>query len=198
MRSPGLAGIAWLVLAVAAGTAALAQEGPSQPVPAPAPPAPVAPAEPGDDGHGKKVEFVLHDLDPDQRRRVLEAWAHVICNCPRENWSKTLLNCPDGCALPQRRQVQERVIDGWDLGQIVAEQVTLHGPKAAADPGTSANGTLLVLAGVIFGGGLAAMVLAAWRRRSEERRAAAESDRANRAVARFETDVVERELREID
>jgi hypothetical protein len=140
----------------------------------------------------------LSDLTPVQRAAAVDAWAHVFCNCPRENWSKTLANCPDGCAIPQKQEILHRIVDGWDLDRIVAEQVKKYGPKAAANPGTFVNGTLLVLAGLVLGAGISCGVLAAWRKAAAERRAAAEAERAARPVGAAEADAVERELREID
>lgn len=155
-------------------------------------------AAPQDDGHGHAAEISLSDLTAEQRAIAVDAWAHVYCRCERENWSRTLANCPDGCAVPQKQQVLQRIQDGWTITQIVKEQVRLYGPKAAADPGTTSNGTLLVLAGLFAGAGAAGLVLAAWRRSAEERKSAAAAARAARPVASAETDAVERELKEID
>lgn len=159
-----------------------------------------APALAQDDGHGHGVrtELTLSDLSPEKRAAALDAWSHVYCNCPREDWSKTLSNCPDGCAIPQKQEIMQRVEQGWDLKRIVAEQVQKYGPKAAADSGTATNGTLMVLAGLVAGAGLAGFVLAQWKRTAAERRVASEQERAARPAVSSEIDAIERELQEID
>ena len=151
-----------------------------------------------DAGHGVKTELTLSDLSPEKRSAALDAWAHVYCNCPREDWSKTLSNCPDGCAIPQKQEIMQRIDQGWDLKRIVAEQVEKYGPRAAADPGTGSNGTLWVLAGLVAGAGLAGFVLVQWQRSAAERRAAAAQERAERPSGAAEIDAIERELKEID
>jgi len=153
-----------------------------------------------DDGHdhGVKTEVNLADLPPEQRVAALDAWSHVYCACASENWSRTLSNCPDGCARKQKQQILLRVQAGWDRKRIVAEQVAMYGPQAAADPGTSANGSLWVVAGLLVGAGAAGFVLARWRRVAAERRAVAATARTTSPVASAESDAIERELREID
>lgn len=149
-------------------------------------------------GHGRGAEVELSSLSPEQRAFALDVWAHIYCACEHENWSRTLSNCPDGCAVPQKQQVLQRVAAGWDLDRIVAEQVKQYGPRAAADPGSGANGTLFVLAGLVAGAGVAAGVLSAWRRGAAQRREAAQAARESAPTDAAESDAVERELREID
>lgn len=156
------------------------------------------PAWTQDDGHGHKAEINLSELTAEQRVAALDAWAHVYCACPNENWSRTLANCPDGCAIAQKQEVLRGIQDGWSLDQIVKDQVAKYGPRASADPGTFANGTLMVLAGLVFGAGFAGVVLAKWRKSAADRRVATEAERAARPVASAETAAVERELQEIN
>lgn len=158
------------------------------------------PARAQDDGHdhGSRVDVNLSDLTPEQRKAALEAWNHVVCNCEREDWSKTLSNCPDGCSQPQKQEILQRVVQGWSLDAIVEEQVKEYGPKAAADPGTARNGTFLVLAGLVIGGAAAGLVLARWKAAAANRRSAAEESRRTQPVESAESDAVERELREIE
>ena len=159
-----------------------------------------APAWAQDDGHdhGGRMDVNLSELNPTQRKAAIEAWNHVVCNCPRENWSKTLANCSDGCAAHQKPDVLQRVVAGWSLDAIVEEQVKLYGPKAAANPGSIVNGTLLVLAGLVIGGALAGLVLAKWKSAADTRRSAGVEARRTQPVESAESDAVERELREIE
>lgn len=147
-------------------------------------------------GHGREID--LSQLTPDQRRTALAAWNHVYCKCPNENWSRILAGCPDGCADPQKQEILGRVVEGWDLDRIVAEQVQRYGERANAAPGTAVDGTLLVLAGLVIGAGAAATVLASWRRTAAQRRVVSEAERAATPVAGAEADAIERELREIE
>lgn len=185
MRSPRPAGSRLLTAVVVCAAGALA----------------AASARAGEgDGHdhGVKTEVSLSDLSKEDRARALDAWAHVYCACPDENWSRTLANCPDGCARRQKQEIISRVQEGWDRKRIVDEQVQIYGPKAAADPGSSFNGTLLVAGGILAGAAAAGFVLARWRSAAGERRAAAEEARAASPVDSAETAAVERELQEID
>lgn len=160
-----------------------------------------------DDGHGHGADApTLSELSPRERRLVLEAWQHVYCACPSENWSRTLSNCPDGCALPQKNQVIDLIrkrsqgagdeSDADVIAAVVASQVAAHGSKAAADPGTGRNGTFLVLGGITLGAILAGAVLVRWNRAAADRRS--EAGRRDRPAGASEADAIERELREVD
>jgi cytochrome c-type biogenesis protein CcmH/NrfF len=159
-----------------------------------------APLRAEDDGHdhGSEAEVSLSDLTKEERVVALDAWAHVYCRCPDENWSRTMSNCPDGCAREQKQQILGRVREGWDVKRIVEEQVKLYTSKAAADPGSAWNGTYLVAFGVLAGAAAAGFVLSRWRRAAGERRAAADFQRSFRPVESSEAAAVERELQEID
>lgn len=150
------------------------------------------------DQHGVEKEIPLSELTSEQRKAALDGWAHVYCRCERENWSRTLSNCPDGCAMEQKQMVVRGVLAGKSLKDIVAEQVQAFGPRAAADPGTASNGSLLVIAGFLIAAGGAGFVLARWKRGAESKRSAAGEERRTRPVASAEADAIERELREID
>ncbi|MCE9636187.1 MAG: hypothetical protein K8T90_10835 [Planctomycetes bacterium] len=150
------------------------------------------------DDHGVEKEIPLSDLTAEQKAAALDGWAHVYCRCDRENWSRTLSNCPDGCAMEQKQMVVRGVLAGRSLKDIVAEQVQAFGPRAAADPGTASNGSLLVVAGFLIAAGSAGFVLARWKRGAESKRSAAGEERRTRPVASAEADAIERELREID
>jgi cytochrome c-type biogenesis protein CcmH/NrfF len=154
---------------------------------------------PDDEVHGKAPvrEISLSDLTPEQRDVTLDAWAHVYCACPDENWSRTLANCPDGCARGQKQEIIALVRQGYDVKRIVAEQVKKYTERANADPGTAWNGSLLVVVGVLAAAGAAGFVLARWQRASDVRRAEG-SEKWQDPVAAAEAAAVERELQEID
>lgn len=196
-----------LAAAIAAAGSASAQEGDARPAGQGNDPA--APGAPDGDGehfpgdghdhdHGGESRFVLSDLTPAQRKLALDAFAHVYCRCPEENWSRTLANCPDGCADPQKQEIMGQVQEGWSLAAIVEEQVNRYGDRANADPGTAVNGTLLVVAGLLGGAAAAGLVLAAWRRAAAERLATTRAAREENPASDAEIAAVERELAEID
>jgi hypothetical protein len=154
-----------------------------------------APAR-ADDPHGREAPdlLTLSDLTAAQRRLAEETFGRVICDCPNENWSKTLAMCPDGCALPQKQEILQQIRQGWTLDRMVEAQVQVRGPKVAAAPGVHRDGTWLVVAAVGAAAAVAGIVLLRWSRAAAERRAAAPPPPA----AGPESEAIERELREID
>ncbi|MCG3134408.1 MAG: hypothetical protein HMLKMBBP_01714 [Planctomycetes bacterium] len=146
-----------------------------------------------DHGHGRPPvrEVALNELTAEQRRRTLDAFAHVVCKCPSENWSKTLAMCPDACANPQKATVVRRVIEGRTLDEIVAEQVRLYGPKASAEPASGIDPAVGAGIAVVAAAVVAAVALM-------RRRPAAKPDGTETSPARAEQSAVERELREVE
>ena len=138
--------------------------------------------------------LTLSDLTPEQRRLAEEAYGQVVCDCPNENWSKTLAMCPDGCAIPQKQEILTQVRSGRTIAQIVAFQVEHHGPKAAAAPGASRDGTWIVVGAVAAAAAIAGTLLARWSRSADRRRAEAPPPPEENE----ETAAVERELGELD
>lgn len=137
----------------------------------------------------------LQQLTPEQRRDALDAYAHIVCKCPNENWSKTLASCPDGCADQQKGMVLRRIAEGWTRDAIVAEQVERFGAKAAADPGSGRDGSIWIILALTVGAASAVGVLLTWRRRAGASGAQREP---SSAATGDETSAIERELREID
>jgi cytochrome c-type biogenesis protein CcmH/NrfF len=99
-------------LAVSSGSLAVAQEG----------------------AHASAGTIVLDDLSVEERQRARSLWSHVICSCPRENWSKTLANCPDGCSDPQKQVILRQVREDWSDESIFEYQVGQWGTKVLAKP----------------------------------------------------------------
>jgi cytochrome c-type biogenesis protein CcmH/NrfF len=145
-------------------------------------------------GHGVAVDPlpVESGIDVDRLQWLYE---NVVCACPKENWSKTLAACPDGCAIPQKMEIQRAIVAGLGDDEIIDQQVALHGAKARADPGMRGAGAgayfLPVVALFIFSW----IAGAAVRRWSIDGRAARESRRDRQGtlsaedVARIERDL---------
>ncbi len=77
-----------------------------------------------DDADRALVEAVLQDaLDEDVRTRRGYLWQALICWCPNENWTKTLSGCPDACANEQKNLVEDWLIAGYSVEEIVNRMV---------------------------------------------------------------------------
>lgn len=98
---------------------------------------------PGSDGHGHGVQLPLsseRDFTREQQTRIEWLFKQIICSCPRENWTKTLEGCPDGCANPQKEQVRDGVDAGLSNDAILDKQLAMFGPQVLAR--TSAQGVV--------------------------------------------------------
>ena len=69
-------------------------------------------------------------------KRVRRLESHIMCGCTKENWTRTLSGCPDGCADPQKVTIRERVMNGWSDEEIMEEQVGKYGERVRAAPKT--------------------------------------------------------------
>lgn len=152
---------------------------------------------PADEAHTGGGEVRLGDLPPEARRRARALWGRLCCACPSENWSRTLANCPDACADPQKGEVTRALAEGATDEQVLEAQLGRYGPQVLAAPEAEGAAAwvywapFLLLAG---GAGLVAGVLARWRRgeRVEVVRPGVEVPRGE------ELDAVERELEEME
>lgn len=153
----------------------------------------VARAEGETGGHDRHGTIVLDDLSVERRQLAMRVWSVVICNCPRENWSKTLLNCPDGCADAQKQEILQRIEAGWDADAIFDEQKAKYGPKVIGKPDDVLTYLLPVLV-LVACGVVVALVFARWRRETEERRRARDH---NVEPQSDELAAIERELEEM-
>ena len=145
-------------------------------------------------GHGAKADLPLlyDDLDP---ARIKWLHMHVMCACPKENWSRTLGNCPDNCAIPQKTEIAGMVESGRTNEQIIDFMVKKYGTRARATPGFDGIGglayflpvfALLVMAW--FAGG----VVRKWKSEGDvarELRRAQHKDIAPEEIARIERDL---------
>ncbi len=154
------------------------------------------PAVAQDDGHGHDAAgaVVLGDLDSGLRRRVRDLWGTVVCACPRENWTRTLTNCPDACADPQKEEVLQQVAQGWDDDRVLAYQRSRYGDKAIGAPDDVLTYVLpfLALAGAAM---LTVFVLLRWRGGGPDTQMLelADTDASEQELA-----AIEHELGEID
>lgn len=142
---------------------------------------------------GPNEHIVLDELDIAQRQRAKRLWAEIVCDCPRENWSKSLLNCPDGCSEPQKQEVLHQIVEGRSDQEIIDYQIAQHGPRAHGKPDDVLTYLLpfLVLVGAVS---VVGVVYARWRRASQ----ATHAHRMTGAPpADDELAAVERELQEL-
>jgi cytochrome c-type biogenesis protein CcmH/NrfF len=86
-------------------------------------------------GHGEPAKpYDPRDFTTPERERIELLFQQVMCKCPREDWSKTLAGCPDGCAEQQKAEIRAAVKAGKKDDQIIAEQVGRYGREARARP----------------------------------------------------------------
>jgi len=110
--------------------------------------------------------LVTSGLSVEDRRRVEHLEASIICACPRENWSKTLANCPDGCADQQKLFIRDAVRSGKSDGAVFEAMVAAYSGKVLAAPPWSGSGKwsyILPLAGFVVIVGAGAYVVSRWR-----------------------------------
>ncbi len=140
--------------------------------------------------HAGKIR--LEELPVELRTRARTLWSNVICACPSENWSKSLLNCPDGCADAQKQEILQHLQDGWDDEAILKEQLDKYSSRVIGAPDDVLSYALplaaLVASVVVLG-----TVYASLRRRSAQERAERGTVRADEG----ELAAVERELQEL-
>jgi cytochrome c-type biogenesis protein CcmH/NrfF len=91
-------------------------------------------AEEDEHGHAAGDDKELEDFSAAEKARVFRLFGLVVCACPKENWTKSLAGCPDGCAIPQKDTIKTRVKAGKSDEEILAEQVERYGPEVLARP----------------------------------------------------------------
>jgi cytochrome c-type biogenesis protein CcmH/NrfF len=144
-------------------------------------------------GHGSRGMIILDDLEIEQRQRARKLWAEIVCKCPNENWSKSLLNCPDGCADPQKQEILQQILLGWDDQRVIDYQVQAYGPRAHGKPDDLMTYLLPVLM-LVGSAVVVAVVFARWKRSAAE----AHAQHAGGTPADdAELAAVERELKEL-
>lgn len=145
------------------------------------------------EGHGTQGFIVLDQLETAERQRARKLFSEIVCKCPNENWSKSLLNCPDGCADQQKQEILHQIQEGSSDEQIIEFQVRSYGPRAHGKPDDVLTYLLpfLTLAGAFV---VVGIVFFRWRRSAEEAHAAR---RVSEPAAADELAAVERELQEL-
>lgn len=153
----------------------------------------LAPDALAQDPHGGRGKIVLDELEVAQRQRARSIFNEIVCKCPSENWSKSLLNCPDGCADPQKQEILQQILLGWDDERIIQYQVQAYGPRAHGKPDDLLTYLLpvLVLVGSVL---VVGVVFARWKRSAA---AAHDQRRPSTPADEVELAAVERELQEL-
>jgi len=146
------------------------------------------------------------DYSAEEKERIDALFYRVICDCPEENWSRTLAQCAANCADPQKEQVRDAVKRGLTDREVLAEQLRLHGgdERVLAVPRSPLSGVLIALGAVALTAAVIAVLLRSVRRRPAAGRdrpggpgipsASAAETEEDRRIA----DEVERDLEEMD
>jgi cytochrome c-type biogenesis protein CcmH/NrfF len=144
-------------------------------------------------GHGQKGFIVLDQLETAERQRARSLFSEIVCKCPNENWSKSLMNCPDGCADQQKQEILQQIQLDWDDARIIDYQIKAYGPRAHGKPDDVLTYLLpvLFLLGCI---GVVVVVFMRWRRSAAEAHEARSQDAP---PADDELAAIERELKEL-
>lgn len=155
-----------------------------------------------DDDHDHSGEAHVADasLSPEMRVRVRYLESQIMCDCKKENYSRTLTNCADACANPQKRIVEQMVLGDRSDDEIYETMLSRVGgdrrvlASAASSFGFWAYALpfVLLVAGAVF----ALKVINGWSRSGSEARA--ERQRSAALVSGGELERVERELAELD
>jgi cytochrome c-type biogenesis protein CcmH/NrfF len=137
-------------------------------------------------GHGQTAPPPLLEIIGDELRlREKRLQSLINCACLRENWSRTLRNCPDACANPQKSEVLAQLKSGKTDQQIVDGMVAKYGFKVRSDPGLAGAGIwtrILPLAALLGGAWFAGRVMFRWQKAGEVARAGRARARNPRGV----------------
>ncbi|MEM7164372.1 MAG: cytochrome c-type biogenesis protein CcmH [Planctomycetota bacterium] len=102
-----------------------------------------------------------------QRKRIYNLENLIMCACPKENWSKTLKGCPDGCADPQKNELRGWIVGGLTDDQVLQEMAQRYGPQVRAAPLLTGTGAWAYMFPFLtFGAAtiVVFIVFAGWRR----------------------------------
>jgi cytochrome c-type biogenesis protein CcmH/NrfF len=123
-------------------------------------------AERGGEGGRREAESVVISAGEDRRKRRTEKLERdIMCWCKKEDWTKTLAGCPEGCANEQKGLIQEWMGKGLTDDEII-DRMVAHpdgGPRVRAVPvATGTNRLGFILPFVILG--VAAVLVAVFLR----------------------------------
>ncbi len=156
------------------------------------------PAAHGHDGSqlaGLADEGFTHE----QIRRIQNLEVETMCACPRENWSRTLSNCPDACADRQKRQIRIYVSEGDDDATVLKRMKSEYGGRVLASPSGGGVATLLYsmpIILVVLAVSISGAVIALWLRSS--RSSGSLVPTTDHTYSDAELDRVATELEELD
>ena len=153
-----------------------------------------------DDGPALAAAVAWTDLSPAARRRVEHLYQQLMCDCPRETYSRTLANCPDACANPQKDLIVAMVNEersDQEVFEAMLQRVG-HDQRVLASPRSFFGRWAYVLPFVflVLGFIMAGVVLRSWRaggRLDRQRR-----EKTAALVTEEELSRVEKELAELD
>lgn len=122
-------------------------------------------------GHGERSEPLPYEAlaVTEIRSRMKRLQGLVMCACKEENWSRTLANCPDACADPQKRELLAGIQSNQTDDEIIEQQVRRYGSKARANPIGIAVKVLPFLA-LFIGAWFAGSLVRNWQRAGTEAR----------------------------
>lgn len=145
-------------------------------------------------GHGTAVEDYDESAIQDPER-IRKLHTHIMCACVEENWTRTLRNCPDACATPQKTEIMGLVGEGKSDEEIIQWMEDKYGPKVRAAgqgnmPMILSITALLVLS--YFAGG----AIRQWKSAGEEARE--DRKRLREELDPEEIARIERDLEEIE
>ncbi len=142
----------------------------------------------------------MGDLTASERNRVRSLYQEVMCDCPREDYSRTLANCPDPCAEAQKRIIRAMVEENHSDADIFQTMLSRVGQnrRVIAAAGSAFGAGAYVLPFVFLGGALVVVgfVLRGWRRQGlldRQRRL-----QQGAVLSGNEVERVEEELAELD
>ena len=149
--------------------------------------------------HASTAPVTLKDLTSEQRIRVGGLYNRIFCDCPREDYSKTLAGCPDPCANPQKHIVHDMVREGESDEEIFRAMLARKGDQrvlAAPEGAFGKVAYVLPFLAFVLGSIAAVIVVRRWR-------AGGNVERARRREAATilnpeEIERVERELAELE
>lgn len=153
------------------------------------------------DGRARALKLVTSAEKKHLDMRISRLHQGLLCWCLKENWTRTLQGCPDGCADPQKNLIMTWIREGYTDEEIIQKMVDhpLGGPKVRALP--EAEGWNLVAYWLPFAlgaGGIALVAVCLFRFvRPRRRRGVAAAEPAS-SEDDESSERIEKELREME
>lgn len=148
------------------------------------------------------VGFDDSHFTDEQRKQIYRLEALIMCACKKENWSKTLKGCPDGCADEQKQEVRHLVTEGQSDEAVLNFMVTKYSAQARAAPllqGTGLWSYLFPFLSLGIAGIVVIVVMFRWHRNAQRRNAGAAAGAGSvGVVSDAEMAAVEKELEELE